>query len=336
MSKPERELKLEAWIEAQSALKEPKLETLAGDASFRRYYRVTSAATEQTEVLVDAPPPESLEPFHSVALAYESVGLAVPEVIAADEALGVMLLEDLGDTLLLQTDQPAYDRYIQAIDLLPLVMRVQQTRLGVLPNYDTALLERENNLFPDWLLTKHLGLELSSDEKALWLNFTKVINSNALQQPQVGVHRDYHSRNIMVRSNGSLALIDFQDAVRGPITYDLVSLLRDCYVSWPEDFVEGLIGYAYDLFLEHELMANSVSLADFRRWFDLMGLQRHTKASGIFARLYHRDGKPGYLNDIPQTVRYIAQVAVYYDELREYGRWIEKRILPALEAIQEP
>ncbi len=330
MSKPQRELELQAWLCAQSMLVEPEIESLAGDASFRRYYRVRSLTSGATEVLVDAPPPESLEPFHSVALAYASVGLSVPAVIAAEEKLGVMLLEDLGDTLLLQTDRAAYDRYIQAIDLLPQVMSVERTRLGAIPDYDSALLERENNLFIDWLLEQHLGIELTPDERVMWANFSKVINENALQQPQVGVHRDYHSRNIMVRSDDSLALIDFQDAVRGPITYDLVSLLRDCYVQWPDDFIEGLLGYAYDLFMEKKLIPESISFTLFRRWFDLMGLQRHTKASGIFARLYHRDGKPGYLNDIPQTVRYIAQVAVYYDELREYGRWIEQRVLPAL------
>ncbi|MCO4322632.1 aminoglycoside phosphotransferase family protein [Aliidiomarina quisquiliarum] len=330
MSKPQRELELQAWLRAKSTLTEPKIKILAGDASFRRYYRVSSPTSDMTEVLVDAPPPESLEPFHSVALAYANAGLSVPTVIAVEEELGVMLLEDLGDTLLLQTDCAAYDRYIQAIDLLPQIMSVQSTRLGPIPNYDSALLERENNLFVDWLLNKHLGIELTPDERVMWANFTRVMNDNALRQPQVGVHRDYHSRNIMVRSDDSLALIDFQDAVRGPITYDLVSLLRDCYVQWPNDFVEGLLGYAYDLFIEQKLLAESVSFIHFRRWFDLMGLQRHTKASGIFARLYHRDGKAGYLNDIPQTVSYIAQVAVYYDELREYGRWVEKRILSAL------
>lgn len=335
MNKPERELQLLAWLRAQSTLAEPEIRILAGDASFRRYYRVTSATNGGSEVLVDAPPPESLEPFHSVALAYAEAGLSVPQVKAVDAQLGAMLLEDLGDTLLLQTECAAYDRYIQAIDLLPQVMAVQRTRLGVIPKYDRVLLEKENSLFTEWLLTTHLGIELSAAERALWENFTRVINNNALQQPQVGVHRDYHSRNIMVKADDSLALIDFQDAVQGAITYDLVSLLRDCYVCWPDDFVEGLLAYAHELFNEKGLISDHVSLTDFRRWFDLMGLQRHTKASGIFARLYHRDGKAGYLNDIPQTVRYIAQVAVYYDELREYGRWIEQRILPMLEPVVE-
>lgn len=331
MSKAERQLQLEAWVNAESSVPEPEITLLAGDASFRRYFRVQAAkiAETATDILVDAPPPEQLEPFVSVALAYAEAGLRVPQVKATNTKLGAMLLEDLGDTLLLQSEQPAYDCYIQAIELLPRVMQVKSTRLGALPLYDEALLVQENSLFIEWLLTQHLGLELTEYEQGLWRHFTQVINQNALAQPQVGVHRDYHSRNIMVQQ-GQLALIDFQDAVCGPITYDLVSLLRDCYVKWPADFVESLLAYAHELLIEQGLLAEQVSLADFRRWFDLMGLQRHTKASGIFARLYHRDGKAGYLKDIPQTLAYIAQVAPYYEELRDYGRFIAERVIPAL------
>ncbi|RUO40067.1 serine/threonine protein kinase [Aliidiomarina taiwanensis] len=332
---PQREVERLNWVRTVSTLPEPQVKMLAGDASFRRYYRVTGSH-QQTEILVDAPPPEALEPFHSVALAYAKAGLQVPQVKATNIQQGFMLLEDLGDTLLLETKVSARHRYQQAIDLLPKVMSVQATRLGPLPAYDKALLEQENGLFMDWLLKKHLGLTLSDHELSLWQHFASVMTKNALEQPQVGVHRDYHSRNIMVNSAQELALIDFQDAVVGAITYDAVSLLRDCYVAWPTDFVDELMGYAYQVFQKHGYLAATVDLSRFRRWFDLMGLQRHTKASGIFARLYHRDGKPRYLGDIPQTLRYIVQVAKQYDELAAYGHWVEQKVLPLAEQRGTP
>ncbi|MCC5854496.1 MAG: phosphotransferase [Idiomarina sp.] len=322
---------LQAWTAQHSALPQPTLQLLAGDASFRRYYRVTSTA-QQSQVLVDAPPPESLEPFHSVALAYLQAGVLVPQVHASDTQLGAMLLDDLGDCLLLQTEAPAYDRYRQAIEALPNIMRVTETRLGALPPYDLELLKRENALFFEWLIGRHLGLELTAAEEKLWQGFTDLLNERSLQQPRVGVHRDYHSRNLMITADNQLAVIDFQDAVVGPITYDLVSLLRDCYVKWPADFVDGLVAYAHDMLREEALLDQSVSLAEFQEWFDWTGLQRHTKASGIFARLFHRDGKSGYLADIPQTVGYLTDIAGRYEILNPYYDWLEERIVPALNA----
>lgn len=327
---PNREVERLTWVRTVSVLPEPHIDMLAGDASFRRYYRVTGS-NHHTEILVDAPPPETLEPFHSVALAYQEAGMHVPQVKATDTPLGFMLLEDLGDTLLLDTEEQPLRRYQQAIHLLPKIMAVQETRLGPLPVYNKALLEKENALFMDWLLEKHLGLRLSEHEQNLWAHFSRTMTQNALEQPQVGVHRDYHSRNIMVNEQQELALIDFQDAVIGPITYDLVSLLRDCYVAWPATLVDELMIYAFHLFQARGYLSATIDIKDFRRWFDLMGLQRHTKASGIFARLYHRDGKDRYLGDIPQTLRYIVQVTKHYPELSEYGCWIEQKVLPLIE-----
>lgn len=324
---------LNAFVAQHSQLQNTELFLLAGDASFRKYYRVTGqleCGGQATQVLVDAPPPESLEPFVSVALAYAQQQAPVPEVLATDAEQGIMLLEDLGDTLLLQTDQRPYDRYVQAIELLPKVMATTTTRLGPLPPYDRALLERENALFTDWLLARHLGIELSKAEQTMWQNFNDALVSNALMQPQAGVHRDYHSRNIMVRADQELVLIDFQDAVMGPVTYDLVSLLRDCYVRWPDDFVESLLAYAHELLRDTGYIPAMTTLPEFTQWFDWMGLQRHTKASGIFARLYHRDGKQGYLNDIPLTLQYIIDISARYESLRPYSQWLEERIQPAL------
>lgn len=323
---------LKHFISTEAKLPACELSLLAGDASFRKYYRLVNSeqALHKAMVLVDAPPPESIEPFWSVALAYQQQDVPVPEIFAADESIGAMVLEDLGDQLLLQTPQSAYDRYIQAIELLPRVMRTTHTRQGKLPPYDRALLQRENALFTDWLLAQHLELELSAAEQQLCADFNQALINNALQQPQVGVHRDYHSRNIMVRADNSLVLIDFQDAVVGPVTYDLVSLLRDCYVRWPEDFVDGLLAYSYELFKDEGLISAATNLTVFTQWFDLMGLQRHTKAAGIFARLHYRDGKSAYLNDIPLTLQYIIDVSARYEPLRAYSRWLEERVQPAL------
>ncbi|RUO20394.1 serine/threonine protein kinase [Aliidiomarina iranensis] len=328
---------------------------LAGDASFRRYFRITFASpvqlNAQSFVLVDAPPPESLEPFVSIALAYQDAHVRVPNVLSQDADIGVMLLEDFGDELFYQrVTKSEYPQvyYQQALQQLPALMRITEHRSGVLPEYDQALLQRENALFSDWLVGTHLGLTLSLDEQKIWQQFSNRLIANALQQPQVGVHRDYHSRNLMFLGNGhqvrlnqsqalqhALGIIDFQDAVRGPITYDLVSLLRDCYIVWPDTMVQELSTFGYELLQQEGLLAASVSVEEWQQWFDLMGLQRHTKASGIFARLYHRDGKAGYLHDIPATVEYLLKVAQKYPEFRDYCDWLQERIIPALAAKAE-
>ncbi len=340
------------WVaEALSRLLKKNINTrdldiriLAGDASFRRYFRVTldlgNGVPQKNYVLVDAPPPESLEPFVSIALAYAEANVRVPQVLASDAELGVMLLEDFGDELFYQrattADEPK-QYYQQAIDELPAIMRVLEHRNGALPMYDEALLRRENALFSDWLVGTHLQLNLSSAEQKLWQQFSDRLVDNALQQPQVGVHRDYHSRNLMLLSEPEtkLGVIDFQDAVRGPITYDLVSLLRDCYVVWPDEMVQELSLHGYKTLQAADILPANVTESEWQHWFDWMGLQRHTKASGIFARLYHRDGKSGYLNDIPATVNYIQRVASKYPELAEYNDWLQQRVIPALAAKAE-
>lgn len=320
------------------------IRSLAGDASFRRYFRVRLLAQnglpEQTFVLVDAPPPESLEPFISIALAYSAARVRVPEVLASDTELGVMLLEDFGDELFYQratTVTKPEHYYQQAIAELPAIMSVLEHRNGTLPAYDEALLRRENALFSDWLVGTHLQLELSPGEQKLWQQFSDKLVENALEQPQVGVHRDYHSRNLMLlgESENALGVIDFQDAVRGPVTYDIVSLLRDCYVVWPDEMVQRLSMRGYETLQSAKILPASVSAEQWCYWFDWMGLQRHTKASGIFARLYHRDGKASYLNDIPATVDYLLRVAGNHRELADYSDWLQERVIPAIHAKNE-
>ncbi|MCH8493334.1 MAG: phosphotransferase [Idiomarina sp.] len=343
----ERIVQLAAWVaKALSTIhgttihtRNLKIATLAGDASFRRYFRVilTTKVRSVTYVLVDAPPPESLEPFVSIALAYSEAGVRVPKVLASNAKLGAMLQEDFGDQLFFAAAEQsanALELYDAAIQSLPAIMQVKAHRQGTLPLYDRALLERENSLFRDWLLSTHLQLSLSSTEERVWQNFSEALIQNALLQPQVGVHRDYHSRNLMVlgASEEALGVIDFQDAVVGPITYDVVSLLRDCYRVLPAEQLHALRNTAYQLCLQEQLLPASISAEQWQRWFDLMGLQRHTKAAGIFARLYHRDGKAGYLADIPTTVAYLQNVAGQYAEFAEYQQLLTDKILPAIAA----
>jgi aminoglycoside/choline kinase family phosphotransferase len=197
-----------------------------------------------------------------------------------------------------------------------------------LPHYDEALLRREMALFHDWFLGTHLGLELSAGEQQLLEDTFTLLVASALEQPQVFVHRDYHSRNLMVAEHNP-GILDFQDAVRGPVTYDLVSLLRDCYIAWPREQVEEWVQGYHDIALDHGIIRAPKS-AQFLRWFDLMGVQRHLKAIGIFARLNHRDGKPGYLDDIPRTLAYVEEVSARYPELEGFAEFVRTRVRPAM------
>ncbi|RUO38053.1 serine/threonine protein kinase [Pseudidiomarina aestuarii] len=327
----QREIELQAWCEAVTGHSQGRLQPVSGDASFRRYFRTHDGM--RSVVAVDAPPPqESLQPFMAIAEAYADAGVQVPEVIAANAEHGFMLLTDLGSTLLLSelTEANAPSYYRKALAALPAIMRVTSTSEGALPPYDEALLRRELGLFHDWLCEKHLNLIFSDAERDLWDDFCTKMVQNALEQPQVGVHRDFHARNIMVLPEQQLAYIDFQDAVKGPITYDAVSLLRDCYVRWPSELVDELMQDFRGTLQTKQLLPMSVTAQQWQRWFDWMGLQRHTKAAGIFARLYHRDGKKGYLQDIPRTVSYLHDVAARYPELTEYRLWLQQRVMPAL------
>lgn len=330
----QRELQLQAWCEAITGYRQQRLQSVSGDASFRRYFRTSDG--HRSLIAVDAPPPqESLQPFMAIAQAYAEAGVHVPQVIAADENNGFMLLTDLGSTLLLSelTEQSMEQWYQPALADLPALMRVTSTTQGPLPAYDEALLRRELHLFHEWLVSKYLKLSFSEQEQQMWNRVCDTLVNNALAQPQVGVHRDFHARNIMVLADNQLAYIDFQDAVVGPVTYDAVSLLRDCYVRWPNEQVEQLAVDFLQTLKQQQLVANSVTEEQWLRWFDLMGMQRHTKAAGIFARLFLRDGKSGYLQDIPRTLGYLYDVAGRYPEFEDYRDWLAQRIQPALQEL---
>lgn len=309
------------------------------DASFRRYFRVTFANADRSRIVMDAPPDkEDIGPYIKVAQRLVDAGINAPVVIERNLAEGFLLLSDLGSRTYLMDLSAGRNVDTLYADALAALVRMQKgcARVDDLPPYDEALLRREMELFPDWFLGRHLGLTLTSDERRdLDSAFAALIRS-ALAQPRVFVHRDYHSRNLMITGGESLGpnpgVLDFQDAVHGPIAYDLVSLLRDCYVAWPIERVRAWVG-------DYRRMAGAAGLnvgeseMQLLRWFDLMGVQRHLKAIGIFARLWHRDGKRGYLNDIPRTLDYIRQVAPHYPELGPLLRLIELKVVPALAAM---
>jgi aminoglycoside/choline kinase family phosphotransferase len=308
---------VQAWLaglDGQPVLHQ-SLRVASADASFRRYFRVDTPAGDSL-IVMDAPPPqEDVRPFIHVAGLLHATGVTVPQVLAQDAERGFLLLTDLGNTTYLHqlNADTAHALYLDAIDALVLMQVHSQP--GVLPEYDRALLLRELALFPEWYVGKHLGATMTAAQSASLDKVFDALLANNLAQAQVTVHRDYHSRNLMVQERGNPGILDFQDAVYGPITYDLVSLLRDAYIEWDEEMVlDWAIRY-----WERARRAGLPVAPDidaFYRDFEFMGLQRHLKVLGIFARLYHRDGKDAYLKDLPLVLRYVRKTAGRYKELK--------------------
>ncbi|MEO8838720.1 MAG: phosphotransferase [Herbaspirillum sp.] len=300
------------------------LRPASADASFRRYFRVDT--DQGSRIVMDAPPEhEDIHPFMQVAALLAKAGVTVPQVIAHDDAQGFLLLSDLGSITYLQhlnaDNAPAL--YLDAIDAL---VQIQlSSRPGVLPEYDRTLLARELDLFPDWYIGRHLNAQLNSQQQAQWQQVVEALLANNLAQPQVFVHRDYHSRNLMLQTDGALrnpGILDFQDAVYGPITYDLVSLLRDAYIRWDEELVLDWVIRYWERARRAGLPVTS-DIDTFYRDFEFMGLQRHLKVLGIFARLSHRDGKDAYLNDLPLVLDYARRTAGRYRELKPLLRILD-------------
>lgn len=303
---------------------------LCGDAGFRSYYRVSS---RPTLLAVSAPPEhENNAAFVNIALLLKAQGVHAPRIIAVDYAQGYLLLEDFGDQLLLPllNEQTVDVLYTKAESALQAIQQIDVSG-HPLADYDRSMLLAEMNLFPEWFVGKLLGIELSVPEQQLLSTTFEILVDSALSQPQVLVHRDYHSRNLMLLENNDIGVIDFQDAVTGPFTYDLVSLLRDCYIRWSAELVSRRALNYYRRAVAAGI-ATPVSDKQFFRWFDLMGLQRHIKVLGIFARLYLRDGKAGYLNDLPLVIRYTLEQLDSYPELNEFKAWFEQRVLAAVES----
>jgi aminoglycoside/choline kinase family phosphotransferase len=276
------------------------------DASFRSYFRVKTET--ESWILMDAPPQkEPCDRFIAVATKLRNAGLSAPEIIHQDLSQGFLLLTDFGSTDYLSILDANSEGPLYADALAALLKMQTSIECDDLPGYDEALLLQEMDLFRDWFLKELLGIDLDAAQQAVWRSIKQVLVQNALEQPQVFVHRDYHSRNLMKIENRNPGILDFQDAVKGPVTYDLVSLLRDCYIAWPAVRVDQLALDYHDFARVNELV--DVESAKFLRWFNLMGIQRHLKAIGIFSRLKIRDGKSGYLKDIPRTLEYIEQVS---------------------------
>ena len=323
----ERATLLQAWIRQQFDIAENSFTAVSGDASFRRYFRFTARhafdADNISLIAVDAPPSlENSQRFIDIASLLTSNNIPAPKIYSIDLEQGFYLQQDFGDRLFLDalSHDSANEYYIDAINK---IIDMQHVDCSQLPMYDSELLHREMNLFKDWYIAKHLDTSLSQNDYDTLCACFDTLEHNALEQPQTFVHRDYHSRNLMVRNDNTLGIIDFQDAVKGAITYDLVSLLRDCYISWPQNDIDQWLNHFYQL-VNASFPHLKFSLEQLTRWFDLMGIQRHLKATGIFCRLNYRDGKSAYLNDIPRTLDYIITVSEKYPELSQFNQLICK------------
>ena len=328
----QRQQQIENWLRQIHPETNFGLAPASADASFRRYFRVqydAAGSVAQTHVVMDAPPErEDCRPWLAVQILLQDAGVHVPEVLAQDLEHGFLLLSDLGQVSYLAalkpqsgqvTTQEAHPLYMDAMDTL---VRLQSaSRPGMLPEYDRALLQRELDLFPDWYVAKHLDVRLTdAQRKVMGHAFERILAVN-LAEPQVFVHRDYHSRNLMliaevedVNPGTNPGVIDFQDAVYGPLSYDLVSLLKDAYIEWEEEqTLDWLIRY-WEKARQAGLPVRD-DFGEFHRDYEWMGVQRHLKVLGIFARLYHRDGKDGYLKDMPLVAKYLRQACDRYREL---------------------
>jgi aminoglycoside/choline kinase family phosphotransferase len=326
-----------AWVGAALQCEASKLSVrlIAGDASPRRYYRVAHSAQEDsaTTIFVTSPPSENNQAFVSIGALLARQGARVPHVLASDVEAGWFLLEDFGDVLLLERLTPgsADALYGQALNVL---RTVQSNTDGwaCVPSYDAARLQQELDVFPEWFLASLLALPGNATDDSGFAALCSVLRGSALAQPQVLVHRDFHCRNLMCLNDGSIGVIDFQDAVIGPITYDPVSLLKDCYVEWPRaQQLRWLAGFVEQATLDGN--ARDTDMSQWIEWFDLMGLQRHLKVLGVFSRLALRDDKPGYVRDIPLVVRYIEEVLALYTahpEVSVFSKWWDRTIAPAL------
>jgi N-acetylmuramate 1-kinase len=327
---------LQGWLARDLSLRPLRIERASSDASFRRYFRVV--CEDCTLIAMDAPPAtEDVRPYLRVTELLEPLGIHVPHVYEAHVDQGFVLLEDLGSTqYLAQLDAGGDARrlYGDALQALAEIQLRGAAAAAELSPYDRAPLARELALMPEWFLDRHLALELAGEEREIIVAAFEFLIGEALSQPEVFVHRDYHSRNLMVLGERNPGVIDFQDALRGPIGYDLVSLLKDCYICWPRERVlEWVSGYRSLLQSRGGRVGGSP--AQFLRWFDLIGVQRHIKVLGIFARLWYRDGKPGYLRDLPLTLEYVREACRLYPELAELSAFLERRVAPALPRANE-
>ncbi len=319
---------LNKWLAQNPELNEFELTPASADASFRRYFRVSVnfKGKDKNLIVMDAPPEkENSVAFVAIAQILFNAGINVPEVIKRDFDSGFFLIGDLGEQQYLSAlNEDTFEKlYRSAIEIVIKMQQIPADQLKTIPDYDNKLLLIEMELFRDWYLDRHLGKKLNSAELSLLSDTFIILSDSALAQNPVFVHRDYHSRNLMVNNSDpdKPGILDFQDAVIGPFTYDLVSLLRDCYISWPEQKVEAL-ALTYKDLAEQLKIIPQMDNTQFIKYFDLMGIQRHLKAIGIFSRLNYRDNKSSYLDDIPRTLNYVKTVSSKYPELKKFNEFL--------------
>ncbi|MDG0968886.1 MAG: phosphotransferase [Porticoccaceae bacterium] len=303
-----------------------ELDPLTGDAGFRQYFRLN---TSPALIAVNSPPDkENNSAYIDISLALKAMDIIRPRIYAVDYAQGFLLLEDFGNRHLHSTlSLKSIDfRYDQAEEML-LSLQKANKGSGIFPVYDEQALSQEFDLFATWFVDRLLGLHIEMVDIKMLAELRSYLVNTALSQPQVLVHRDYHSRNLMVLSNDQLGMIDFQDAVIGPITYDLVSLLKDCYISWPRDMVIPRVANYKQKLTDAGLLSDMDS-KKFLGWFDLMGLQRHIKVLGIFARLALRDEKSAYLKDLPLVIGYVLETAAHYPQTAKFSHWFDAKVMP--------
>lgn len=318
MTQDQRYSAIEKWLSAYFDHDQFQLSPASSDASFRRYFRVTT--DDDSWIVMDAPPEkEDTAPFIHIARFLGAHHINVPRILAQDQTQGFLLLTDFGSTPYLTelNSDTVGPLYRDAIDALIAIQSCPPNNAS-LPTYDARLLRSEMQLFEDWFLTEHFGIAAPS----CLAHVLDVLIDNAIAQPQSIVHRDYHSRNLMITPQHNPGIIDFQDAVIGPISYDVVSLLRDSYIAWPETQITDCLSYYLTQAKQQNLIDNAIDSVQFRRWFDLMGMQRQLKILGIFCRLYYRDNKPNYMADLAQTMTYLKTVSAQYDEFADFHTFL--------------
>ncbi len=314
-----RQNALNEWLKTILGESDYTIAPLAGDASFRRYYRLHTHGL--TRVVMDAPPEkEALKPFIHVANLLSNNNIITPCIYAVDYTQGFALLEDLGDKLLLSAINTENANTLYSLAMKTLV-QMQTTPCSELPAFDTTFMKNELTVFKQWFLNAWLNIHLSNHDEQILDQAFEWLTTQIATQPQVFIHRDYHSRNLMLVGD-TIGVIDFQDAMSGPYTYDLVSLLKDCYIHWPtEQVTQWLIDYQ-----QHMPAHLACHLQDFQRAFDLCGLQRHLKVLGVFCRLHLRDHKPAYLRDLPLTLNYVMTCAAKYEELQPFYHFMQQNV----------
>jgi aminoglycoside/choline kinase family phosphotransferase len=319
---------LHNWLTQKANSPSFTIQPMQGDASARRYFRVETA--DMSYVAMDAPPPqENCRPYIQIANALRHIGLHTPEIFEQDVEQGFLLISDFGNKLLLPelTLENADKLYDSALCALAILKTCPEVKGWTLPLFTAEFMHQELTLFKEWFLEKHLNLQLSDKEENELNACFDFICQRAKAQPQVFMHRDYHSANLMLLPGEQIGILDFQDAFIGPVTYDLVSLLRDCYIAWPDSLVTKWV-----LAYREKINMGTVSADEFLHWFDVMSLQRHMKALLTFSRKFRRDGNPNYLRHIPRTLNYIIAESAKIQECKALHQFISEQVVTVCEA----